>query len=205
MDLLDLEMGDRDVSRIDSRSRQSIRRPETKIGAVPTELAGPEECSICYDAMTDAVETSCKHVFCRLCLLCALHTNAKCPMCRSSLCVRDIEEARSIGGKVRTCFSASNPLERPCVPLPFCCAQNPTAAKYLRTVHSWGSLDRSSGLKCRTFWRVGITVIQQPRVVHSQWLAREPQPTAAGAPEGPCDHPERNMDVPRGYARRPNR
>ena len=81
--------------------------------------------------------------------------------------------------------------------------QNPTAAKDVRTVHSWGSLDRSSGLKCRTFWRVGITVLKQPRVVHSG--LRLSKPAAAGAPEGPCHHPERNMDVPRGYGRRPDR
>ena len=64
--------------------------------------------------------------------------------------------------------------------------QNPTAAKYLRTVHSWGSLDRSSGLKCRTFWRVGITVIQQPRVVHSQWLQESPNQRLQEHPKGPA-------------------
>ncbi|PPQ65989.1 hypothetical protein CVT26_010649 [Gymnopilus dilepis] len=55
-----------------------------------------EDCPICYDAMTDAVITSCKHIFCRECIIDHLNQPAvegaehrpdqrPCPVCRSLL------------------------------------------------------------------------------------------------------------------------
>ncbi|KAF5591503.1 helicase-like transcription factor [Fusarium pseudoanthophilum] len=44
-----------------------------------------EECAICYDNPNDPVITTCKHVFCRNCILRAIQIQHKCPMCRNKL------------------------------------------------------------------------------------------------------------------------
>jgi SWI/SNF-related matrix-associated actin-dependent regulator of chromatin subfamily A3 len=44
-----------------------------------------EDCAICYDVPTEPVITHCKHVFCRPCIVKAIHIQHKCPMCRNTL------------------------------------------------------------------------------------------------------------------------
>ncbi|KAF5667865.1 helicase-like transcription factor [Fusarium heterosporum] len=48
-------------------------------------IESQEECAICYDNPTDPVITTCKHVFCRNCILRAIQLQHKCPMCRNKL------------------------------------------------------------------------------------------------------------------------
>ncbi|KAL4729593.1 hypothetical protein ACLX1H_004013 [Fusarium chlamydosporum] len=48
-------------------------------------IESQEECAICYDNPNDPVITTCKHVFCRNCILRAIQIQHKCPMCRNML------------------------------------------------------------------------------------------------------------------------
>ncbi|KAF4342905.1 helicase-like transcription factor [Fusarium beomiforme] len=48
-------------------------------------IESQEECAICYDNPNDPVITTCKHVFCRNCILRAIQIQHRCPMCRNKL------------------------------------------------------------------------------------------------------------------------
>ncbi|KAM0563595.1 hypothetical protein ACHAPJ_001319 [Fusarium lateritium] len=48
-------------------------------------IESQEDCAICYDTPTDPVITTCKHVFCRNCILRAIQLQHKCPLCRNKL------------------------------------------------------------------------------------------------------------------------
>ncbi|GKU21611.1 unnamed protein product [Fusarium langsethiae] len=48
-------------------------------------IESQEECAICYDNPNDPVITTCKHVFCRGCIIRAIQVQHKCPMCRNKL------------------------------------------------------------------------------------------------------------------------
>ncbi|KAF4995851.1 hypothetical protein FDECE_12665 [Fusarium decemcellulare] len=48
-------------------------------------IESQEECAICYDQPTDPVITTCKHVFCKGCILRAIQLQNKCPLCRNHL------------------------------------------------------------------------------------------------------------------------
>lgn len=42
-----------------------------------------EDCPICFDALRDAVITSCAHAFCRNCIMTVIQKDLKCPMVRT--------------------------------------------------------------------------------------------------------------------------
>jgi SWI/SNF-related matrix-associated actin-dependent regulator of chromatin subfamily A3 len=48
-------------------------------------IESQEECAICYDNPTLPVITTCKHIFCRVCITKAIQVQGKCPMCRNTL------------------------------------------------------------------------------------------------------------------------
>ncbi|KAF4449940.1 hypothetical protein F53441_6859 [Fusarium austroafricanum] len=48
-------------------------------------IESQEECAICYENPADPVITTCKHVFCRNCILRAVQLQHKCPLCRNKL------------------------------------------------------------------------------------------------------------------------
>ncbi|KAF5022345.1 hypothetical protein F66182_5594 [Fusarium sp. NRRL 66182] len=48
-------------------------------------IESQEDCAICYDTPTEPVITTCKHVFCRNCIVRAIQIQHKCPLCRNKL------------------------------------------------------------------------------------------------------------------------
>lgn len=49
-----------------------------------------EDCAICYQTMYKPVQTLCRHVFCKHCLLTSMSTDKKCPLCRQPINVEDL-------------------------------------------------------------------------------------------------------------------
>ncbi|KAH6607662.1 hypothetical protein Trco_003975 [Trichoderma cornu-damae] len=44
-----------------------------------------DDCTICYNTLTNPVIANCQHVFCRHCIARAIELQGKCPMCRNPL------------------------------------------------------------------------------------------------------------------------
>ena len=66
---------------------------------VPEDLI----CSICSEFCADPVQTSCNHVFCRVCIHSSVSNSGPCPLCRTLITVgrlRSISEVNPILGRI---------------------------------------------------------------------------------------------------------
>ncbi|KAM0263121.1 hypothetical protein ACHAPA_008954 [Fusarium lateritium] len=77
-DILDL-LNEHEVVPLNDKNRGLLQE------ALRLYIESQEECAICYDNPSDPVITTCKHVFCRNCILRAIQIQHKCPMCRNKL------------------------------------------------------------------------------------------------------------------------
>eukprot|EP01105_Mastigella_eilhardi_P021392 TRINITY_DN5178_c0_g1_i6.p1 TRINITY_DN5178_c0_g1~~TRINITY_DN5178_c0_g1_i6.p1 ORF type:complete len:816 (+),score=189.31 TRINITY_DN5178_c0_g1_i6:22-2448(+) len=60
-----------------------------RIKAVMSGAIDLENCPVCLQMPTDAVVTKCGHVFCKECLEQALAAHPRCPMCKSSVTMKE--------------------------------------------------------------------------------------------------------------------
>ncbi|KAF4976630.1 hypothetical protein FZEAL_6731 [Fusarium zealandicum] len=75
--------------------------------ALRVYMESQEDCAICYDIPTEPVITTCKHVFCRACILRAIQIQHKCPLCRNKLNEEDLlEPAPEDAGDEASSFDA---------------------------------------------------------------------------------------------------
>lgn len=61
--------------------------PEDAYGNIDTD-----ECSICLEALSNPLQTKCRHLFCEECILASLNVVSKCPQCRQPLSSEENEE-----------------------------------------------------------------------------------------------------------------
>ena len=56
------------------------------------------ECPICFECpLDDPLQTPCRHLFCRECILDILQQKSQCPMCRSTVNPKDLKKPRNDG------------------------------------------------------------------------------------------------------------
>lgn len=72
------------------------------------EIDLDQNCSICFDTMSNPCMTSCGHIFCKECLDMCLHVKKLCPMCKTDLAGKEIYMVESKKRKVEE--EESNPL-----------------------------------------------------------------------------------------------